>query len=198
VPTAPLSEVVEVTLAVAGLLDRLGVTWLVGGALASSLHGIPRSTQDVDFVADLCLEHVEALSASAGTAFHADWAMIEEAVRRRRSFNLLHLATSFKVDVFVPAHDAPHRSEMGRRQRIVVREAPRAELWVASPEDVVPQELHRYRLGEEVSERQWLDALGVLQVRTRFDRAHVDRWAEATGLAELWTRLQGAAGAGGR
>lgn len=195
---SPLAEVVQVSLEVAGLLDRLGVDWLVGGSLASSFHGIPRSTQDVDFVADLGLEHVEALVEAAGERYYADAAMIESAVRRRSSFNLLHLPTNFKVDVFVSRRDPLTRSEMKRRIRIRLPGKPDAELWVASPEDIILQKLHWYRLGEEVSERQWRDALGVLQVRDDLDREYLDRWAADSGLSELWARLQAEAEGDGR
>jgi hypothetical protein len=43
-----MEEVLAITLYIADLLDRLGVRYLVGGSLASSLHGTPRATQDVD------------------------------------------------------------------------------------------------------------------------------------------------------
>jgi len=190
-----LSEAVDVTLRVAALLDELGVRWLVGGSLASSFHGVPRSTQDVDFVAELEHQHVHPLIDAAGDAFYSDAQMITDAIDRRRSFNLLHLATNFKIDVFVPALDPLTRTEMERRQRILVREQPPARLWVASPEDIILQKLHWFRLGEEVSERQWRDALGVLQVRTDLDRDYIDKWAQRTELTRLWERLKAEADA---
>ncbi len=185
-----LSEAIDVTLNVAALLDELGIRWLVGGSLASSFHGVPRSTQDVDFVAELQHQHVQPLVDAAGDAFYSDAQMITEAIDRRRSFNLLHLATNFKIDVFVPPHDPLTRTEMDRRQQILVREQPPAQLWVASAEDIILQKLHWFRLGEEVSERQWRDALGVLEVRTDLDRAYVDEWARRTDLTALWERLK--------
>ena len=192
----PLAEVVRVSLEVARLFDALGVDWLVGGSLASSFHGIPRSTQDVDFVADLEVEHVAPLVEAAGDRYYADAAMIESAVKRRASFNLLHLPTNFKIDVFVPKRDPLTRSEMQRRIRIRLPTDATEELWVASPEDIVLQKLHWFRLGDEVSERQWRDALGVVRIRDDLDRAYIDRWARDTGLSELWQRLQAEAAGG--
>lgn len=192
-----LSEVVEVTLEVAAILDRLGAPWLVGGSLASSLHGVPRSTQDVDFVADLRPEHVEPLVAEAGEDFYADAAMIRDAIVRRGSFNLLHYGANFKIDVFVAAHEPLARSEMSRRERVRVREEPPGELWVASAEDIILQKLSWFRLGDEVSERQWRDALGVLQVSSDLDFGYLDEWADRVDLTELWTRLRAAAAPGG-
>jgi len=187
--TVQLAEVIEVTLEVADLFDRLGVRWLVGGSLASSLHGVPRSTQDVDFVADLEPQHARALVALAGADFYADEAMIAEAIRTRRSFNLLHFPTNFKVDVFVARRDALTRSELARVQEVCVRETPRAVLRVASPEDIVLQKLLWFQLGEQVSERQWSDALGVVRVRRDLDLSYLRGLAREAGLAELLERL---------
>jgi D-alanine-D-alanine ligase-like ATP-grasp enzyme len=48
-----VDEILDITLHVARVLEQLGIPYLVAGSLASSLHGIPRATQDVDFVARL-------------------------------------------------------------------------------------------------------------------------------------------------
>ena len=158
---AALSEPIEVTLHVAKALADLGVRYLVGGSLASSLHGIPRATQDVDIVADLALRHVENLSSALKDAFYVDADMMRDAIRRGASFNVIHLATMFKVDIFVLGRDELSREEMARRQVHRVGNLREHELYVASPEDVVVQKLAWYRKGDQISERQWNDLLGV-------------------------------------
>lgn len=94
-----LSEPLLVVARVAAVLEDLSVPYFVGGSLASSVYGIPRATQDVDLVADLDLEHVEPLAAALGGQFYIDGDMIADAIRRRASFNVVHLATMFKADV---------------------------------------------------------------------------------------------------
>ncbi|MGH7551712.1 MAG: hypothetical protein ACREMQ_01625, partial [Longimicrobiales bacterium] len=110
-----MDEILDITLFVAEIFERLGITYAVGGSLASSLHGIPRSTQDVDLVAEIRLEHVPDLVAAFRDTFYLDEDAIREAIEHRASFNLIHLRTLFKVDVFVAKDDLASREQMQRR-----------------------------------------------------------------------------------
>ncbi len=97
----PASDALRITLEVVRALESLGVRYLLAGSLASSFHGIPRSTQDADLVAELHEEQAELLVVALGEAFYADVERLREAIRQRASFNVIHLETMFKVDVFV-------------------------------------------------------------------------------------------------
>jgi hypothetical protein len=185
-----MDEILEITLFLAATFERLGVSYLVGGSLASSLHGLPRATQDVDLVAALEPEHVPALVAALRGSFYLDEPAIRAAVRQRTSFNVIHLGTLLKADVFVAGSDAATRSEFERRQRYRVAVDPPRELVLASPEDTIAQKLHWFRLGDEVSERQWSDALGVLKVAGgRLDFAYLRRTAALLGVQDLLERI---------
>lgn len=94
--------------------EQLGIPYLVGGSIASSAHGSPRSTNDVDHVAGLRLEHIEPLRAILGTAYYAPAELLAEAVCRRTCANLLHIATGFKIDIFVPPDGVYEATAMGR------------------------------------------------------------------------------------
>lgn len=159
-----LSDVLRTTLRVARILDSLGVDYFVGGSLASSLHGIPRATQDVYLVAATTQNEVDGFVEALGSDSYLDEEMIREAIRRGASFNIIELETMFKVDVFVARSDGVSQTEMMRRQAIQPGEDSGETLMLASPEDIILQKLAWYQLGDEVSERQWLDALGVLKV----------------------------------
>lgn len=161
----PLSEALQATLEVVAVLDELGVAYLLGGSLASSLHGIPRTTQDADLVADLGPQDVVQLVERLRASFYIDDERVRDAIRRRAAFNVIHLATMTKVDIFLLKHDPLSRSEMERRQRIALPGGDGASLWVASAEDIVIQKLAWFTLGGGISERQWHDVLGVLKVR---------------------------------
>lgn len=185
-----LSDPLLVVAKVAAALDRLGVRYVVGGSLASSLFGVPRSTQDVDVVAELREEHVAAFAEALASEFYVDAEMILDAVRRRSSFNVIHLATMFKADVFVPASDPWITSEMarGRVEQFPVGDA-LVPVRLASPEDTLLHKLVWYRLGDEVSDRQWGDLRGILKVRGGdLDAAYLTRWAEHLGVTELLQR----------
>ena len=191
----PLAEVLEVTLRVARILEELGVPYLVGGSLASSLHGIPRSTQDVDLVAALRQEHVEPLLRALQAEYYVSADAMRDAIRQRSCFNLIEQRTVYKIDIFVLADDALSRFEMQRREEVVVDDAGTARLVVASAEDIVLQKLAWFRLGGESSERQWRDAQGVLKVqRQRLDLAYLRERAAETSLVELLDRALGEAG----
>lgn len=184
-----LHEPLEVLVVVADVLEALGVPYLVGGSIATSLLGVPRLTQDADLVADLELQHVRPFVAATTDAFYIDEDAVREAVRRRGSFNLVHLATLFKVDVFVQKRDPLSVAEMTRRTMFRITKDPPREIPLASAEDVILQKLDWFRRGGGVSDRQWNDVLGVVKVRgATLDRTYLSEWARRTDLEDLLAR----------
>ena len=98
------------------ILDRMEVPYLVGGYVASSIHGITRPTMDADIVADLKFEQVDEFVSWLRTDFYADGLTIRDTLARGRSFNLIHCATTFKIDIF-PLRDDPYsRASFARRR----------------------------------------------------------------------------------
>jgi hypothetical protein len=190
-----VQEIIEVTLFVTGVLESLRVEYLVGGSLASSVHGHARSTQDVDVVADLRMEHVPPLVAALKEDFYLDEPAIRDAVTRRSTFNIIHLKTLLKVDVFVAGDQHSTRRELQRRQAYTLNTNPPEDIIVASPEDIIVQKLHWYRLGDHVSERQWSDAMGVLTVRGKqLDLGYMHDLAVDLGVSDLLVRALEEAG----
>lgn len=192
--TAP--DLVAALLPVIEALDSLGVRYYVGGSVASSIHGVPRASIDADLIAELGAEHVAQLAARLSALFYLDLGRMRDAVERRLSFNVIHLATMFKVDVFV-SKGRPFDIEASGRARLEALgespDAPKAR--VASPEDTLLAKLEWYRRGGESSERQWSDILGLLRVRTgRLDVAYLAEWAGALGVPDLLERASRQAG----
>jgi hypothetical protein len=128
-----LPEPISVMLTVADVLESLGIPYFVGGSFASAAQGAARSTLDADIIADLRLEHVEAIVQALGHDFYCDAEMIYDAIQHRSSFNLIHLATMFKVDVFVNKGRAFDRSQFERRVIQQFSADPPRSAYIASP-----------------------------------------------------------------
>lgn len=185
-PRQRVDDILGITLQLARVCDRLGLRYVVGGSLASSLHGIPRATQDVDVVMALELGDVARLVEALRSDFYLDKDAIRDAVKRRTSFNLIHLGSYFKADVFVAGDDEPTHWQFSRSRAYAIGGEHGGELVVASPEDVVAHKLHWFALGDRVSERQWTDALGVLKVAgDRLDWDYLGKVCAMLGAGEL-------------
>lgn len=179
-PTLVVARVVQA-------LEAVNATYWVGGSLASSSYGIPRATQDVDLVADLRSEQAAPFVAALADEFYVDAESVADAIRRRASFNVVHLATMYKADVFIMQASPWARIEAGRRRlESLSGEDETVRVYLSSPEDVILHKLEWYRLGGGVSDRQWGDVLGVLKVQGEaLDFGYLRQWAGELGLTEL-------------
>lgn len=186
------SETLRVTLLVTDVLDALDVPYVIGGSMASIIHGMLRTTMDVDIVADLKSEHVQPFIAALQEQFYVDEQTIQQAIQRRRSFNLIHLTTMFKVDIFLPKARAFDQQQLTRRVAEKVTAGDDKTVWVLSAEDVILAKLDWFRMGGEVSERQWRDIVGVLKTQQEtIDIPYLRKWAQSLGVADLLERALG-------
>lgn len=171
------------------LLEGLGIRYALGGSVASSLLGEPRTTVDVDFAVKLDAKELEQILNLIGTEFHVPIESARAAVEARTSFNLINKATGIKIDIFVVGGDSLDRRQLGRRKSMLVRRDPRAELWVTSAEDQILRKIAWYRDGGEVSDRQWRDIVGLLRTqRSNLDFDDLRSAATEFGLEALLQR----------
>jgi hypothetical protein len=169
-------------------LEQLEVPYHIGGSVASSLSGIPRLTIDVDIVANLKLEHVRPLIRLLEADYYIDEDAVRDAIQRRSSFNVIHLASILKVDVFIPKSRLFDQEEL-HRVRLITLESSERSFYVASPEGTILNKLEWFRMGGEVSDRQWNDILGVLKVQgSNLDMVYLRRWAAALQVTDLLER----------
>ncbi|MEO1063671.1 MAG: hypothetical protein AAFZ07_19820 [Actinomycetota bacterium] len=178
---------IDLALLVGAVLDRHGVPYALGGSLASSALGEPRSTIDIDVAVHLDGSQLEPLLKELRPQFYVPDQSALDAVRSHSSFNLLHDA-GMKVDLFVLG-DAPlDRWQLERRVLIEVR--PGEWLWITAPDVLVLRKLEWFRRGGEVSDRQWRDVAGLLAVqRGQLDLDQLRSDAEAVGLRDLLDRV---------
>lgn len=166
---------------VAKEFDFLGVPYRVVGSVASSYFGVTRATLDVDVVAAIEMQHVGTLVQAMQGVFYVDEQLVRDAIQRRSSFNLVHFETMLKVDVFVQKNRAYDRVALERSNP----DAPE----FMSAEDVLLGKLEWFRAGDEVSDRQWHDILGIVRVQgDALDLEYARRWAHEIGVADLLER----------
>jgi len=175
-PEPVLAEVVRI-------LEEQGVDYVLVGSMASSLHGMYRSTADLDLLADIKQSQLTPLVNSFHAHFYVDELAAREAVAKRRSFNVIHYASVFKVDIFIP------RDDFGQKQleRRELRELnANNRVFVATAEDTILAKLRWYRAGAEISTNHWNDVLGVLAAnRKNLDSDYLNEWAEQLKVLDL-------------
>jgi hypothetical protein len=183
-------HIIDVAVLVTRGLDACGIPYTIGGSLASSFSGEPRFTQDVDILVDLRPHQVASLITALGTAFYADADALSRAIVHRSSANLIHIATSVKVDLFVVGGSVLDDGQLRRRQRRQVAANPEAFAYFHSPEDILLQKLLWYRAGGEESDRQWRDAQAIaLKQAERLDLDYLRTTAARAGLRDLLDRI---------
>ncbi len=187
----PDQGLIEALEPVARILQSLGVRFFIGGSVASSFHGAARSTMDVDLVADLSLENVGSFFRRLGKEeYYVSQAAIEDAINRSSCFNVIHLATSFKVVIFILGNRDFDRSSMNRAVLGKVDLRNEFQVPIASPEDTILSKLEWYRLGNEVSERQWDDAVRVMKILgNKVDQDYLEHYAVELGVSDLLQKL---------
>ena len=184
-----IAEPIAITLRVIQELDRLNVPYFIGGSLASALYGEPRATIDADIIADLKNEHVAPLVRALSNEFYIAQDAALDAIRAQRSFNVIHLATSFKVDVFVRKRRAFDDAQFARRTRQIISADPERSAYIATAEDTILAKLEWYKIGGAVSDRQWRDILGVLKTQSdALDQDYLRRMANQLGVTDLLER----------
>ncbi len=172
------------------LVENVGGTAVLGGSLASSLVGEPRSTVDVDVAVHLGQDvGDDLLDAIVAAGYYVPLVSARRALADGGSFNVLD-DTAYKIDVFLLG-DAPlDRGQRDRRIMVEVPIDPPVRLWVTAPEDQVLRKLDWFRQGGGVSDRQWRDVERILSLSDGLDWDYLERVAGAVGLTELLRRAR--------
>lgn len=172
------------------MLEALGIRYAVVGSLALCVHGVYPATANADLLAQIAPECAAALAAALGTSWYADAPAIEQAIRQGRPFNLIHIHTAQKIDIF-PATSEFHATQLDRARNIRVFTNQREMSFpVATAEDILLAKLQWYRTGGEVSDRQWNDITGLLATNPDLDFEYVDSWAARLRVEDLLARAR--------
>lgn len=182
-------EATRVLFLVTKTFEDLRIPYLVGGSVASGLYGVARSSLDLDLFAMIRLEQVRELVARLGADFSVDEQMIRDAIELRSSFNLIHLETMFKVDVFLSKERPFDQMRFKRWAELILASKPVQKAIISSAEDIILTKLEEYRLGGEISDQQWWDILDVLNMQAgKLNMDYLQRWAADLNLDDLLLR----------
>jgi len=160
--TGPLAEVQRIR----AMLDGLEIPYVIGGSVASSMFGEPRSTLDIDVALDVAAGQREALLEALTIAFYVPIQAARRALDMHESFNVLDETTGFKIDLFILGDGLLDRLQIERRVAVAL---PGSEepVWVTSPADQILRKITWWRDGGRASDRQWRDICGLLSVSHR-------------------------------
>ena len=137
-------------------------------------------------IADLKIDHISLLKQSLENQYYIDENMIADAIRTTSSFNLIHLETKIKVDVFISKNEPYEQEALQRKRKDTLEDISKVEFYFSSPEDIIIHKLQWYKLGGFVSEQQWLDVVGVIKVQSDLlDNKYIKGWSRKLGLSSL-------------
>jgi hypothetical protein len=177
-------------------LEQLGFAYAIGGSIASSLHGASRMTRDADLTVEPFSGREDVfIAAFPAPEFYVSPDAVRDALRTRSTFNILHPATGYKIDIFIRKDDPFEGAAFARRGPYSLPDAPEEPVQVHSPEDIILFKLRWYRLGGEASDQQLRDVLAVMKTQgDRLDAAYLAHWATEIGVKDLLDRVRTQAG----
>lgn len=183
------SSPAEILARVVRTLDRAEIPYMVTGSVAASRHGSPRSTQDIDIVLSTDEAGLERLLREfPDTAYYVSRDSAVDALAKESMFNVIDLASGWKIDFIFRKSRAFSREEFERRKS---GEALGVRLSIVTPEDLLISKLEWAKIGE--SERQIRDAAGVIATQgAALDRAYIERWVDILGLKAQWEAARAA------
>lgn len=179
-------DIVSALEPVINCFENLGVPYLVGGSVAGSVHGIARTTIDVDLVADLGQHHIKPLVKALKSGFYITPKAIEEAIRNNTSFNLIHLESMIKIDVFILKEQPFDLTAFERKKQEELDEDSNRKYYISSAEDIILSKIRWYDSDGRVSDQQWKDILGIIKVQHKnLDFNYLKQWATKLKLLPL-------------
>jgi hypothetical protein len=172
-------------------LDQAGIAYMLSGSFAAAYYGAPRSTQDIDLVIDSTPAQLKVFVQSlSGAEYYIDLGAALEAHKRQSLFNVIDLATGWKIDLIIRKSRAFSQEEFSRRESVSLQGL---QLFIASLEDVIASKLEWSKLAQ--SQRQIEDVAAILRTRWEsLDYSYLEKWIGDLDLKKEWNAARHAAG----
>jgi hypothetical protein len=176
----------EATTSVIEALESCGIPYMLVGSYSSNAYGVPRATQDADFVIELGETSISELARRLAPSIRIDPQMSFETVTMTRRYVAEVAGTPFKIELFLLNND-PYNQERFRRRRQTTLMG--RQVWIPTAEDVIVTKLHWAVLGNRSKDRD--DARDVIAVQgDRIDWDYVQRWCEQHGTRTLLDEIR--------
>jgi len=177
---------IELIKMIVGIFNQLKINYMLVGSFASSYFGEPRFTRDIDIVAELKENNIdEFIKHFPEEDFYLSENVIKEAIKYRTMFNILHIPSGNKIDIFVPKKDQLLEKEWQRRKKITINDF---EIFIASPEYIILKKLEYYKEGE--SEIHLRDICSMLKISAeQIDKEYINFWAKQLSVLEIWEKI---------
>ena len=176
-----------------GALEKLKLTYAIGGSVATMVYSEPRLTIDIDMMLDASPDELAQLvrEVSRWQIYISPLeTILETDIPHGLPFNVIDGSIGTKADLYVAQRSGLDASALARRRRLKADRQTGAEAWFLSPEDVILYKLQYYRLSGEVSQKHPIDIVKMLAaLGTELDVAYIEHWAAEIGVADLWQAL---------
>jgi hypothetical protein len=185
------SEISSAVQPLVRVFDAMGIRYFVSGSVAGSLYGMARATLDIDIAAAILPGMAGELVEVLQDDYYITRESVADAAKRGASFNLIHLETMIKVDVFVVGSRPFDMQALARSNRETIDDEDDGSeaIAFATAEDVVLNKLRWYRQTGSSSTRQWDDIVTILEFqRDRIDTAYLYHWAQELAVTQLLDR----------
>jgi hypothetical protein len=170
-------------------LDDMKIEYAIGGSIASSVYGKVRFTQDADITVASFTNKAERFYTMLKDNFYISKDAMYQAISDRGCFNVIHLESAFKIDIFIQKDDDFHRQLFLHRRKIKLDESIEHLFDIVSAEDIILLKLQWYQSAGCISERQWSDVLGVLAVQAQsLDIKYLKNYSETLGVSDIFNR----------
>jgi hypothetical protein len=171
----------EVLKVVVQRLENAGIPYMVTGSIAANFYAQPRMTRDIDVVIKVDAGQIDKLHSLFNNDFYVEKSSIEEAMRNRSLFNIIHSEKVVKIDMIIMKDGEYRETEFSRRLKKKVNSL---ELFIVSPEDLILSKLYWAR--ESHSEMQLGDVRNIILLnRNTLDFDYLRKWAQTLSVLEL-------------
>ncbi len=179
----------EILGSLAEVLEQMDISYAIGGSMASSIYGKVRFTQDADITVEPFDDRADRLFEILKPQYYISKEAMYQALMQRRSFNIIHLKSAFKIDIFIRKDTAFEKQLITRRRTLKLSDSLGKSFSVVSPEDIILLKLQWY-CDSGHSERQWNDVIGILTTqREKLDFDYMRKWSDILGINELLEKV---------